>query len=458
MRTLDRTTPPGPGALRPFHLPEVHRDTLPNGLTVITARRGRMPIVTAALIVEGGAASEPAHLAGVAHLTARALDAGTARRSGDQLALDLEYLGIEFQATANWDAALLSLTVPRERLEQALELFAEIAREPSFPETEVERLRDQQLAGILQRRTEPRSLAGEAAARFIFAPEVPYSRPLDGFAESVQALTHERIREFYGDRYRPDPAALILVGDIDHDAALALAESRFGAWSAVAGPVPDFEVTQGYRGTTIFLVDRPGSVQSELRMGHVGVERTHPDYHALSIMNTILGGAFTSRLNMTLRERLGFTYGVSSRFAYRRRPGPFVIQTAVATDVTARTVEETLRQIRELQDGGPTSEELDAAKDYLAGILPLQFQTTEQVAGRLADLFVYRLPDDYLSRYRERIAAVTADDVLRVARTYVRPDDMAVVVVGDAKEVEGPLQELGIGPVRKYGTDLVACT
>jgi len=193
-------------------------------------------------------------------------------------------------------------------------------------------------------------------------------------------------------------------------------------------------------------------------MGHVGVERTHPDYFPLIVMNTILGGAFTSRLNMTLRERLGFTYGVSSRFGYRRRPGPFLIQTAVATDVTARTVEETIRQIEGLQADGPTAEEVDSARDFLSGILPLQFQTTEQVAGKIADLFVYGLPDDYFHRYRERIAAVTAEDVRRAAVQYVRPADMAIVVVGDAAQVEGPLEELGAGPVRKYGSDLMPCT
>lgn len=458
MSVLDRTVPPAPGAIRPFQAPTAERIELDNGLRLLTARHGQLPLVTAALVLEGGAAAEAADQAGVAYLTARAFEGGTQHRSAERLAVDLEGLGIELETAATWDAAILNVTVPRDRLDAALALFAEVVRQPAFPDPEVERLRQQQLAAILQRRTEPRALAGEAASRFIFAADVPYARPINGTESTVEGLTAGHVRAFYEGRYRPQPGALLLVGDVDLDDAAKLADRYFGDWPAARAPDVEFEVRPGFTGTTIFLVDRPGSVQSELRLGHVGVERRHPDYFALMVMNTVLGGAFTSRLNISLRERHGFTYGVNSHFACRRRPGPFLIQTAVATGVTARAVEETFRQIEALRQDGPTPEEVDAARDYLSGVMPLQFQTTEQLAGRLADLVVYDLPLDYYRTYRDRIGAVTLEDVHRAAREHVRPEAMAIVVVGDAAQVEEPLRALGAGPVQKYRNDLTPCT
>jgi zinc protease len=204
--------------------------------------------------------------------------------------------------------------------------------------------------------------------------------------------------------------------------------------------------------TTVFIVDRPGAVQSEIRLGHVGVDRHHPDYFPLLVMNTILGGAFTSRLNMNLRERHGFTYGARSGFALRRKPGPFTVDVAVATDVTARAMEEALREIQGLRDSGPTDLELDNARDYLRGVLPLRLQTTAALAARIAEIVVFDLPTDYFRHYRDRIGEVTREDVHRVAREAIRPDALAVVVVGDASHVETPIRELGLGPIEIHGS------
>jgi zinc protease len=458
MSTIARDEPPAPAAIRPFHLPSLERSSLDNGLNLISARHGPMPLVTAALVLEGGASQEPASRAGLATLTGRALETGTARRSGDRLAIELERLGVEFDADVSWDAVVLSLTVARERLEAALALFAEIAREPAFPPHEIERVRDQQMAEILQRRTEPRALAGEATARFIFSSDSTYARPINGMEETVRQLTRDHTESFYHQQYRSSPATLVLAGDIDAAEVRALGNRFFGDWAAAEAPRASLKSRPAVSSSTVFLVDRPGSVQSELRLGHVGVERTHPDFFPLLVMNALLGGTFTSRLNMTLRERLGFTYGASSRFAWRRAPGPFVIQTAVGTEVTARAVQETLREIRMLQDDGASNEEVGAARDFLAGTLPLQFQTTEQLAARLAELAVYGLEDDFYQRYRDHVAAVTSEDMQRVARQYLHPEAMAIVVVGAATELEKPLLELGTGPVLKFGSDLMPCT
>jgi zinc protease len=448
--TLDRSVPPAPGPVRAFDFPVVRRQRLENGFALLTARHGDLPIVTAELILDAGAGLEVEHQAGLAHLTAHALETGTATRSAERIAWELEYLGVELEVHASWDAVILGITVPRERLEPAFDLFADLVLRPSFPAEQVERLRDEQLAELLQRTKEPRALANDMAAGFIFPPDVPFARPLTGTAAAVAALDRDQVQTFFQENYAANRAALLLVGDIDAGVAEALARRHFAAWAPGGGAAMDFDVRGAVDRTTVFVVDRPGAVQSEIRIGHVGLDRQHPDYFPLVVLNTVLGGAFTSRLNMNLRERNGFTYGVQSGFAFRRRPGPFSIQTAVATDVTARAVEEVLREVETLRREPAAEEEIASAREYLTGVLPLELQTTGQLASRLADIVIHQLPEDYFRHHRERIAAVTAEDVLRVAREHLAVDRMAIVVVGAAAEIVQPLEALNAGPVEVH--------
>ncbi|HKJ93020.1 MAG TPA: pitrilysin family protein [Longimicrobiales bacterium] len=449
MSTRHAPTPPEPGPVRAFDFPVIHDDRIGDaGLRVLTASHGDLPLVTAHLVLDAGAGAEPEGLDGVARLTANAMEAGTRKRNADQLAWALESLGVELDTGTGWDAGHLAITVPTDRLEDALALFAEIVRRPAFPADQIERLREEQLAGILQRRKEPRALGDDMAARYIFAEGMPYGRPVVGREATVRGLGADHVAAFYEARYRPGSGALVFTGDITAERAAGLARSHFGDWNSGAAQPARVPVQPRVDTTTIFVVDRPGSVQSEIRIGDVGVERAHPDFFPLIVFNTILGGAFTSRLNMNLRERHGFTYGVNSGFAFRRQPGPFSISAAVATDVTARAVEEALSEMRGLHDGGATAQELDAARDYLRGVLPLTLQTTDQLAGRVAEIVVFDLPIDYFVQYRDHIADVTADDVARVARDRLRLSRLAIVVVGDAEQITKPLQDLGIGPVQ----------
>ncbi len=447
--TIDRTRPPEPGPVKPYDFPTIIRER-PAGNDapeLVFARHGDLPLVTAELIIEAGAAAEPAERAGIAQLTAEALETGTASRDVDSLAWELESLGVELATGASWDAASVGVTVHADRLDPALELLAEIVQRPAFPENQAERLRDERLADILQRRKEPRALASDAADRFIYRDQVPYGRPLIGLGETVRNLTAQDLASFHRDRYRGGAAALVISGGVDQARARAAALKHFGDWRGGAPERPRFEVAPRVDRTTVFIIDRPGSVQSEIRLGHIGVDRHHPDYFPLLVMNTILGGAFTSRLNMNLREKHGFTYGARSGFALRRQPGPFTVEVGVASDVTARAIEEALKEINGLRDEGPTDREMDSARDYLRGVFPLHLQTTAALAARIAELVVFDLPTDYFQTYRRQIGEVTRDDVLRVARDVIRPDRLAVVLVGDADEIAEPVQALGLGPV-----------
>jgi zinc protease len=455
---LDRATPPAAGTIRPFAAPAVLRETLGNGLTVLAAEHGALPLVTAAVVLDAGGAAEGGGeeaSAGVATLTVEALDAGTSRRNAAALADAFESIGAELHTHASWDAAVVQVTVAEARLEAALALLAEVVREPSFPEDEVARVRGEQVAEIVQRRTEPGALASDAALRFIYDARSPYARPLIGTRASVEALRARDAAAFHRRRYGPAGAALLLAGTSAGRSARALAEHCFGDWpSAANGASAEVPAAAGTARTTIYVVDRPGSVQSEIRVGHVGVPRRHPDYFALEVMNSLLGGAFTSRINMNLRERHGFTYGARSGYAYRRGPGPFMIQTAVATDVTARAVEEILKEVRGLRTDGAMADETAAARDYVAGVVPLQLQTTEQIAARLAEIFVHRLGDDYLARFQAGIRGVSVDDVDRVAREQLHTDRLAIVIVGDADAIASPLEAIGAGAVvRAAGGD-----
>lgn len=447
MTRLDRTVPPEPGAIRGFGFPDVDRRALPNGLDLRVARMARLPVVSANLFVRAGEASLEPEQAGLAVLAGDALEGGTRRRSGTELAEALERIGARLAVATGWEGTSVSLSCLAERLDEGLALLAEAVLQPLFPETEVARARDQQLAGIRQRLMDPASLATDEWNRLVFAPGVPYARPQGGTVASVEPLTQDHLRGFAEGYFRPGRGALVLVGDLDGDEMEDMAQERLGAWAGQPPAESGFSVEPRFRERRIWVVDRPGSVQSEIRVGHVGVEKSHPDVFALSVLNTLLGGAFTSRLNLNLRERNGFTYGVRSRFVSRRRPGSFGVQTAVGTESTAPAVREILAELEGLVSGGPTLEEVEASRDYIAGVFPLQMETVGQVASRVTQQVVYGLDDDYHATYRDRIRAVTPDEAWAAGRRHIRPDELQVVVVGDAATVASELEELAVGPV-----------
>ena len=448
---LDRTSPPGPGPRRPFNFPPIERLALPNGLPVLMARTDGLPVVTAGLILPAAGVHEPPDRAGLASLVAALLESGTARRSAVEIAEAFEGLGVQFGAGTGWDATQVEMTSLVSRGEAGIDLLAELVRMPSFPSAEVDRVRTEHIAEILQRRAEPRGLANEAATRYIFAPSSPFSRPLGGTATTLQGLTHEDIAAFHGARYTPSGAAVVIAGALEAEEARDLAVRAFGDWAGPASVAPVVSAEPASTARRIVLVDRPGSVQSEIRVGQVGVSRSTPDYFPLVVMNTILGGAFTSRLNMNLREKQGFTYGVSSGFAMRRNAGPFLISTAVQTEVTAPALKEILREVEGVRDAPVTRQELDDAKNYLAGVFPLRLQTTEGVASRLAELALFDLPPDYFDAYRDRILAVDAEAVHRVAGERIRPDELSIVIAGDATAIRGSVEALSLGPVEVIG-------
>jgi zinc protease len=445
MSVLDRASPPEGGPVRSFDFPEVERRALTNGLDLRVARVARLPVVSARLFMRGGEGALGFERSGLAVLTADALDGGTRKRSGTELAEALERIGARFGARAGWEGTSASVYCLSDKLTEALPLLAEAVLEPSFPDEEVARAKEQHLAGLRQRKMDPSSLASDAALGQYFAADIPYARPDDGTEASIEEVGRDDLSRYADVNYRPGGGGLIVVGDVDANEIAELAERCFRGWGGGPASLADFEVAPATRERRVLVVHRPGSVQSEIRVGHVGADRLIPDYFALSVANMALGGTFTSRLNLNLRERNGFTYGVRSRYSFRSRPGPFQISTAVGNEVTAAAVSEILSELEGMASGGPTDLEVRSAREYAAGIFGLQLETVGQIASRVSHLVVFGLPDDYYGLYRDRMRAVRTEAAAEAAGSHMRPAEAQVVVVGDAEAVGPALEKLGLG-------------
>ncbi len=443
----DRTHPPAPGPLRPFHLPDVEERRLAGGLELRLLPDGRVPLVSGVLVMACGEAAVPEAKAGLAGLTGEALLGGTLRRGGAELAEALERQGTSFHVSTGWDAASVSFTCTAERLDETLGLLAEVVREPAFPEREVERVRRQRLAALAQRRADPSDLADDEADLVLYPEGHPWRRSALGTEASLGGLGPEDAGAWARGAFLPGGGGLVLAGDLDPDEAEALAAGHLGDWSgAPEKPLRLPEVRLG-RPRPVVVKDRPGAVQTELRIVHPGPPRGTDDYHALVVANAILGGSFTSRLNLNLRERHGFTYGVRSGWTFRRRGGEFAVSTAVGTEVTGAALRETMGELTQFLRDGPTEEEVERARDYLAGIFPLRMETASQRASRAAELLALGLPSDTHHHYRERIRGVTRDGAHAAIRSHLDPERAPIVLVADAAALREELDALALGPL-----------
>ncbi|MBM3908283.1 MAG: insulinase family protein [Gemmatimonadetes bacterium] len=436
---------PTPGIPGPYEFPVTSTFTLSNGLQVIVAPMPRLPLVTAIAVIDAGAAIDPAGGEGLATLSAAALAEGTVERDGPTLADAFERLGTSIECGADWDEATAQFTVTPSRFSGALALLAEVLQAPRFDSADIERLKAERLADLLQQRVEPRGLADERFARAVYDARSRYARPAGGTPTTVRTLEASRVRDWHARGYGAQSTTLIVAGDITAKEVHAEVELRFGGWTSRAPDAPAVDASSRTTAREVHIVAKPDAPQSELRVGHVGLPRAHPDYFAVVVMNAVLGGLFSSRINLNLRERHAYTYGAYSAFDWRRAAGPFVVGTAVKTEVTDAAVREILSEIDQIRAHSIRSEELDLATSYLAGVFPIRYETTNAVASALALATVYGLPADYFSTYRQRIGSVTQDDVLRVARAQLQPDALQVLAVGNADAIAAPLAGLGIG-------------
>jgi zinc protease len=449
----DRSKPPQSGPPPALRLPAIQKRMLSNGLPIWIVERHEVPIVQVNLVVLSGTGDDPAGKFGIASLTAALLTEGAGSRSALQIADAVDFLGADLVTNAGSDGSAVRLNVPVARLGNALPIMADVALRPTFPEAELQRQRAERLTQVIQARDDPASIDQLAFARVLFGTTHRYGTALAGTAQTIQSFTVGDVAAFYRSTFLPSNAAIIVVGDVTPNRVVPMLEANFGKWQGAAAPQHSTPMPPpAPAARTVYLVDKPGAPQSQVRIGWVGVARSTPDYFPITVMNTVLGGAFSSRLNLNLREKHGYTYGAQSQFDMRLGAGPFVAAAGIQTDKTADALKEFFNELNGILQPVP-ADELTRAKHYVSLRYPLGFETSGDIASRLEQLLVYHLPDDYFSTYVQKIEAVSAAEVQRVAQKYILPGKFAVVIAGDRKAIEPGIRALNLGEIKIMTVD-----
>jgi predicted Zn-dependent peptidase len=449
----DRSKPPVTGPAPSLKLPPIEKQTLSNGLRVWIVEMHKVPVVDATLIVKSGTAADPPGKFGVAHFTAAMLDEGAGTRNALELSDAIDVLGATLSTSAGIDASSVHLHSLVSKFDDALPLMADVALRPTFPDAEMERVRKERLTALLQTRDDASSLASLAYSRLLYGPQHRYGTATMGTEATNTAMSVADLRAFYESHYQPQNAYLLVVGDVTPSAIVPKLEHAFGAWKS-RGVVPTEALPAASQPASrqIYLVDKPGAPQSQIRLGWIGVQRTTPDYFVIDVLNTMLGGSFTSRLNQNLREEHGYTYGASSSFSMRATPGPFIAGAGVQTDKTAESLTEFFKEIDGMH--APIAPaDLARVRNLEALSFPGEFETTTSMAQRLSDLVVYGLPESFFTDYVPKIQSVTAADLARAADQYLQSGRFVVVVVGDLSKIEQPIRAANFGPVHVVPVD-----
>jgi zinc protease len=441
-------TAPAIGTPAAFAPPVPKRKTLANGLEIMVVERRELPTVSAVLVSKAGATADPAGKAGTAWMTAAMLDEGTTTRSAVQIAEQVEQLGSSLGTSGGPEQSTVAVTSLTRNLRPTMEIMADVVLNPAFPAEELERQRKQRLDAIARELQNPAAIAQTLFPKLVFGPDHPYGRVLAGDKTSVEAMTPADLKAYHAANYKPNNSALIFVGDVSLDEASALAEQYLGSWqrgnvAAVKAPtakLPNEKV--------VYLIDRQDAQQSQIRIGSIGLPRTSEDYYAVELMNAILGGAFSSRLNLNLRENKGYTYGAFNGFVYRLGGGYWVSSAGVNTPVTDKSLAEFEREIRGITGERPiTPEELEQAKANLIRGFAQRFEANAQIAGEIATLFAFGLPPETLTQYSARIDALSAPQLTAAAKKYIDPAKTVVLVVGDRAKIEESVRALNLGRI-----------
>ena len=443
--TVARDRLPEPAPTRTFAFPAIEKSTLPNGLDVWSVRHTQVPIVAFMLLVRRGAAADPPGKDGLAAVTADMMDEGSGDKSAIEMHEALARLGAQFDTDIGSDATVASVTVLSRFAARALALLADIVVRPALREEDFLRVRQLRLHRLTQLRDMPGAVADRAFLKLLYGTH-PYGHSPIGSEASLAALGVDDVRAFHGRAIRPEATTLIAVGDCSHADIARLATEALGEWRGQADRIEAPSAGALPRSPRLSIVPRAKAQQSELRIGHVAVARDTPDYHALVVANTILGGQFVSRINLNLREDKGLTYGARTAFEFRRLPGPFVLQVSVQTTGTATAIDESIGEIAGIRGPRPiTAEELSLGIAALTRGFARGFETADQIARAAMQLALYDLPDDYFAQFVPRVEAVTAAEVSRVMERHLDPARLTTLVVGDIDVVGQDLGRLDLG-------------
>jgi zinc protease len=447
-----RKEPPKAGLAAALHLPVPEQFKLSNGLTVLYNQRPGLPLVAASLVLRSGSGANPVEKPGLASFTARMLQQGTTTRSALEIADRAADLGATLGSRASTDSSIVSTHSLSRNFAHALELLSDVALHPSFPKEEIERVRKERLAALVQEKDEPFSVATRVLYAALYGAHHSYGYPDIGTEESLKAVTREDLLKFWQENYFPNDAALVVAGNIKLSDLKPMLEKQFGGWKAGKAAAANMGAPERSDARMI-LVDRQGAPQTTLVCYSMGVARSTPDYAPIEVMNTDLGGLFSSRINMNLREAHGYTYGAGSFFMYRRAAGPFVVFSDVRTDVTAPATTEMFNELRKMRETEMTADEMRLSKDSITRSMPGRFERGTDASGSFAELFVYDLPLDYYSKLPESINAVTAEQAQAIAQKYIHPEQIVVLAIGDRSKIEEEMKKLNLGKVEIRDTE-----
>ena len=449
---VDRSRLPQLGPEPAFAFPRIRRRVLPNGLKTWTVEHHEVPLVSVLVLIPVGSAADPTERPGLAAMTGDLLDEGCGDLDALQLHEALGRIGAHLETEVGADATLLGLTTLERFAARGFSLLADLVVRPRLDAAEFDRVRDLRLHRLAQLRDLPPAQAERLFSRMLYGTH-PYGHLPIGTEDSLRTMSVDEVRSFHRQLADPHRATVIAVGDATHEQLANLIEQAFGTWPAFDAGPPAFadtalETPPAAGSERVVLLHRPGAAQSELRMGHVGVPRSSPDYPALLVLNMVLGGQFVSRINMNLRERKGYTYGARTSFDFRRGSGPFVLQASVQSDATVDAIRESFAELQAIRGARPvTRQELQLGRAALTRGYPRNFETAEQVGRGAAQLALYDLPDDYFTTFVPRVLALDEHDITRAAATYIDPSSVAVVIVGDREKVWPSIRELGLGDV-----------
>ncbi|HEV7839631.1 MAG TPA: pitrilysin family protein [Gemmatimonadaceae bacterium] len=447
-------TPPAPGALRPYVFPRVEQFTLPNGLKVILVEKHTLPVVEGRLIVDAGAVREPAAKSGLASLTGRLLSEGTGSMSGADIAKQMDLLGAQYSAGGGFSTSFADVVALKNVFPEAMSLAARTIIAPSFPQGEFARVQGMALSSYQQAHARASGLASDAFVRAAFDSTAPFSRPSAGIPTTIRSLTRDDVVNWHRTMFAPAASTLLLVGDITPAEARNVAQQAFGSWNATrAALAPVTNPVRQSAGTRVILVDRPGSVQSSIVIGQPGFQASDPEYISMLALNHVLGGAVSSRLNTNLREKHGYTYGIFSGFDLRAGGGAFNVSSEVRTNATDSALVEAVNEYRRIVTDPVPAPELQGAVNNLVSGFPNAVQSVQGLSSRLQNLVIWGLPMDFYATYRERLAAVTPEDVRKAAAARLTPDNLVVVVAGDLSKIEAPIRARNLGAVEVWDAD-----
>lgn len=438
----NRSAPPQLEKAKNLQLPPIQRFTLSNGLNILLMEKHSVPLVQLNLLLQVGSVDDPSGKEGLSSFAMDMLDEGAGNYNALQLADEIEFLGAQINTYSGNFTSGVNCSAPVSKLDPVLKIMTDIILKPTFSENEVERLRKLRLNGLLQNYDNPNIIAQRAFNKLLFDPATPYGK-FPGEA-AIKAYTQSDLTSFHKNHFVTGNSTLIIVGDVTKASITPLLEKYFSAYTAGTVSKATLPVSKQVKGRSIFIVDKPGAPQSVIMIGRIGTTRSDADFNSIMVMNTILGGSFTSRLNTNLREKNGYSYGAGSGFSLWKVPGPFTARSSVQTDVTGPALGEFFNEFNRMRKPMP-DEDFMRGKNYDALGYAAEFETNSSIASALADLVTYQLPDDYFNKYVDKALAVTKKNVEAVAKKHIDPTNMVVIIVGDREKIEAGITKLNLG-------------